>query len=102
MSRSKRNGNWFSLSRSERSLYGLALSLKISFRSFELIRALVSILKKLKQFGDRAYNTLMNGMQLAWVFSEMAVKWGNEMAREWRNDRYYIEYLSKFLVGSAR
>jgi len=48
MVKAKRRGFWFRLSIMERSIYSLALNLRINFQSYELIRAIVSILKKIK------------------------------------------------------
>lgn len=57
------------------------------------MRAMVAVLKKLKELGDRAYRQLMRGMSLAWSLSEAAVRWGNHEAHSWRNDRSYILFL---------
>jgi hypothetical protein len=95
MIRSKRLGYWFRLGMPERSLYSLALQLPVKFKSIVLVRALVSILKELKQCGDRTYNTLMRGSEAAWMFSIAAVSWGNAQAQGWRNDHAYIVFLGR-------
>ena len=48
--------------------------------------------------GDSAYAALMDGMRLAWAFSEAAVSWGNESAKAWRSDASYASFLGRFLV----
>jgi hypothetical protein len=53
MMRARRRGYWFGLSKLERSLYSLALRVQVSFKSVRLLKALVSILRKLKEMGDR-------------------------------------------------
>jgi hypothetical protein len=100
--KSKRAGYWFRLGKQERSLFNLAIRLNIKFESLSLIRALVSVLKKLKQLGDTAYLRIVQGAKLAWAFSEAAVSWGNVGARSWRNDRGYIDFLGKLFYGDSR
>ena len=97
MTRAKRAGTWFRLCRRERAMYGLALRLDVKFQSHDLLKALVSVLKNLRDSCDRGYVALMKGTRLAWNFSEAAVTWGNERAREWRNDRTYIKFLAVML-----
>jgi len=93
---SKRLGSWFRLNLQERSIIDLALTLKVKFRSIDLMRAIVSILKKLRETG-RSFNIkLLRGSRLALAFSEAAVSWGNRAARRWRSDRSYIDFLGKF------
>jgi hypothetical protein len=102
MIRSKRRGTWFRLSRPERSIWSLALRLKVKFRSPDLMRVLVSIAKKLEGFGRTLHTTLMRGMTLAWAFSTAAVAWGNLEAKAWRNDLGYIAFLGLLDSGGAR
>jgi hypothetical protein len=93
---SKRLGSWFRLNLQERSIIDLSLNLKVKFRSIELLRAIASILKKLRETG-RSFNIrLLRGSRLALAFSEAAVSWGNGGARRWRSDRSYIDFLGKF------
>ncbi len=102
MTRSKRTGAWFNLKRSERSLYSLALRLNVKLESVSLIRAIVSVLKKLKEYGGRLYNELAEGSRLAWILSSTAVAWGNKEARSWRSERKYIIFLGTFSVAIGR
>ena len=95
----KRNGSWFRLGSVERGVYSLAMRLDVKLESAMLLRALVCALKKLKEMGDMAYAAVMEGMRLAWAFSEAAVSWGNESAKAWRSDASYASFLGKFLVG---
>ena len=78
----------------QRGLYGLAMRLEVKLQSYELLKALVSILKALRQTCDRAGAAFVRAMRLAWAVSEAAVGWGNERAREWRNDGNYIRFLA--------
>ena len=43
----------------------------------------------------------MVGMRLAWAFSEAAVSWGNEAAKEWRSEANYALFLGSLLVRKA-
>ena len=101
IAKSKRKGYWFRLGLSDRSYLGLALRLNLQFRSQALIRSLVKVLKRLKEAGDTAYTSLMGGMRMAWAFSEAAVSWGNEGAKEWRNDARYIRYLARCVAAES-
>ena len=95
MIRAKRAGTWFGLTKTQRSLYSLAMRLEVKLQSHELLKALLSVLKALRQTIDRQGTAFIRAMQLAWVFSERAVEWGNKEAREWRNDLGYIRFLAK-------
>ncbi len=90
---SRRNGLWFKLTKDQRSLLSLSLSLKIKFESFALLRALVSVIKRLAELGQGIYNAIVKGMRLAWAFSSAATSWGNNSSESWRRDRNYIIYL---------
>ena len=98
MSAAKRDGSLFRLGRGARGVYSLAIRLDVRLESAVLFRALVSVLKKLKEMGDRAYAVLMEGMRLAWTFSEAAVSWGNASAKGWRSDASYASLPGMFLV----
>ena len=93
MTRAKRAGAWFGLSRAQRGLYSLAMRLDIKLESFELLRALVSVLKCLRETCTQSGVAFVRAMRLAWAMSDAAVVWGNAKAREWRNDRNYIRFL---------
>jgi len=98
---SKRRGAWFSLERREKSLVYLAIRLKVTYSSLDLLRAIASILKKLQEQGETVYAWIQRGTRLAWAFSEFAVSCGNETARLWRNDLSYALYLGRTL-GSTK
>lgn len=99
MLRARRRGCWFRLEKSERSLYSLALRLRIQLQSPQLLHALVSILKKLKESTDSLLTVLSTGAVLARTFSDAAVSWGNPTAHPWRTDRAYILYLGRSFEG---
>jgi hypothetical protein len=90
---SKRNGVWFRLSREQRALFSLALNLRVKFESIALARALINILKSLREMGGGIFALMMRGSTLAWAFSAAATSWGNPNAKQWRNDKNYIAYL---------
>ena len=97
MVNAKRGGAWFSLDRREKSILYLSVRLQLKFESLDLLRSLASILKKLEERGTSVYACLQRGTMLAWRFSESAVSWGNEAARDWRNDRAYAIYLGRMM-----
>jgi hypothetical protein len=94
MIRAKRAGTWFRLGRMQRGLYELAMKLEVKIASAELLKALVSVLKALKETCGGLGSALIRGIQLAWAFSESAVRWGNLGAHQWRNDLNYAKYLA--------
>lgn len=85
----------------ERGFLGLALRLRVRLDSPALLRALVGVLKKLKEAGGGAYAVFVRGSRLAWAFSSAAVAWGNPEAKAWRNDRDYIGFLGRSNAGGA-
>lgn len=95
VARSKRQGSWFTISHRERSLISLALSLKVKFESLDLLRAVVSVFRKLREGGKSTYSHLLRGTKLAWMFSDAAVSWGNIAARSWRHDMQFIAFLGR-------
>ena len=99
MIRAKRAGTWFGLDRVKRGLYSLAMRLDLKLESHELLRALVSVLKCLRETCDRAGVAFVRALRLAWAISEAAVGWGNAKARDWRNDQTYIRFLAVSLEG---
>ena len=100
VARAKREGSWYMLSRQERSLLSLALRLKVKFQSLDLVRAVVSVFKKLQEVGSSLYGELVRGTRLAWIFAEAAVSWGHPAARTWRNDLRFIAFLGRFFSSS--
>lgn len=95
MTMSKRKGTWFRLSAQERTILNLALSLKVRFSSIGLLRAVVSVLKRLREVSDRSFIQLMRGSRLAKYFSDAAVDWGYAAAEKWRWDRNYVVFLGR-------
>ncbi|MDA4126861.1 MAG: hypothetical protein OK452_06640 [Thaumarchaeota archaeon] len=79
-------------------MYELALRLRVKLQSPDLLKALVSVLKGLREKFDNEYRVLMKAMSTAWAFSEAAVKGGNQQARAWRHDWNYVRFLARQLV----
>lgn len=77
MIRAKRAGTWFRLRKQERGMFELALRLKVKLQSPDLLKALVSVLRALREGFDAGYRALMKAMEIAWAFSDAAVKGGN-------------------------
>jgi hypothetical protein len=94
MIKARRSGAWFRLLPRERGMYELAMRLNVKLLSHELLRALVSVLKSLRDVSDIGFGLLMRATNIAWGFSESAFKAGNDDAKEWRHDRGYINYLA--------
>ena len=101
MTASKRRGAWFRLEKRERSMFSLALRLNASFRGYDLLKAMVGVLKKLMEAPGMACCQLTRGVRMAWALSEKCAQWGNLRAKEWRNDAGYAKYLSSHMCGGA-
>ena len=101
MAKAKRNGGWFRLTRLERGVFSLALHVQARFESLPLVRAIVSVLKKLKEVSHPLYERILRGMEIANAFSEAATQWGNPAAKFWKNDRAYALFLGRFLSGAG-
>ena len=101
MTKAKRNGGWFRLTRLERGVFSLALRINAKFESASLTKAIVSVLKKLKEVSHPFYEHLQRGTEIATAFSDAASSWGNELAREWRHDKDYAIYLGRFLSSGG-
>lgn len=99
MTVSKRRGGWFRLEKRERSMFSLALRMNTIFKGYQLLKAMVGVLKKLMEVSDAVYGRLTRGVQLAWAFSTFAVECGSPHAKEWRNDLGYARYLGSHLCA---
>ena len=97
MNLSKRRGGWFRLEKRERSMFSLALRLNTSFKGYQLLKAMVGVLKRLMEASDMAFSRLMRGVQMAWAFATKCAQWGNVHAKEWRNDLEYARYLGSHM-----
>ena len=102
MAKAKRNGGWFRLTRLERGLFSLAIQIKAKFESVALVRAVVSILRKLKEFCAPGYEFLLRGTEIARAFSKAAFSWGHAEALSWMNDRDYALFLGRFVSSGGR
>ena len=94
MIRAKRAGTWFRLLRRERKMFELAMRLNVKLQSHDLLRALVSVLKDLRETCDRAGVAFVRALRQAWAISDSAVQWGNAEARKWRNDLNFVRFLA--------
>ena len=94
MIRAKRAGTWFRLPRQKRGMFELAMRLDVKLQSLDLLKALVSVLRSLREMFDMKFVALMKATKIAWAFSEAAVRSGNSAAREWRSDLSYIRFLA--------
>ena len=81
-------------------LYGLAMRLEVKLQSPALLKALVSVLKRLRETCDWVGAAIVRAARLAWAVSEAAVRWRNARAREWRNDLNYIRFLAMNLENA--
>jgi len=101
MVKAKRNGSWFRLTRLERGLFSLAININAKFESVSLVRAIVSVLRKLKEYSDPLLAFVLRGTEMARAFSHAAAKWGHTEASSWVHDRSYLAFLGRFLSSSG-
>ena len=94
MIRAKRAGTWFRLPRQQRGMFELAMRLEVKLQSHDLLKALVAVLRSLRERCDGRFSALMKATRIAWAFSEAAVRTGNEAAKGWRSDLSYIRFLA--------
>jgi hypothetical protein len=99
MNISRRQGSWFQLNVQERSILKLALSLKISFKSVDLLRAIASVLKRLQVMSGRLFALFLRAAEVARAFSDAATRWGHAAASSWKSDSVYIAFLARFFVS---
>lgn len=92
--RFRRQGAWFRLTKAERSILSLAVNLRVKIQSFELIKAIVGILKKLNSLSESVHSLYLRGVKIAWAFSLFASDNGHKAAYKWRTDKNYIIYLA--------
>ena len=102
MAKAKRQGGWFRLTRLERGIFSLALRVNAKFESASLTKAMVSVLKKLREVSHPLYERFLRGAVLAEAFSDAASGWGNQLAKDWKHDKAYAIYLGLFMTTSAR
>jgi hypothetical protein len=73
------------------------MRLEVRLQSKELLKALVLVLKNLRESLDGAGVAFFRASRLAWAISEAAVAWGNAKARNWRNDLDFVRFLANNL-----
>lgn len=99
MKRAKRSGYWYRLSKMERSLFELCIRLKVKMKGMEIIKAVVSVMKKVVSTGKNELACFLRGVRLAWLYSKTAVSWGYKEAEAWRNDISYVSFLGRLSVS---
>ena len=98
-----RRGVWFrALSRIDRVLLELTVSVVPRVRSFKLAKMLSTIVERLEDaLEGRVFHVFRRiGFQLARRISLLAQKWGNKTAHAWANDLGFIRYLTIIKVNT--
>lgn len=90
--RAIRRGLWGRIPDVKKTLINLCIKLPVRFRSERLVRTLIKVVKELLEALDRSRSIIRLGVEGAWRASQVAVSWGNEGARSWRNHRSFIIY----------
>lgn len=101
--RAMRRGVWFrALSRIDRVLLELTVSVVPRVRSFKLAKMLSTIVERLEDaLEGRVLHVFRRiGFQLARRISSLAQKWGNKTAHAWANDLGFIRYLTIMKVNT--
>lgn len=95
--KAKRQNIWRRVSSLGRSFIGLCLSLPIQFRGASFLRALAKILSEIQLLMNSTYRNWVHGREIAYRLSEVAYRWGNKDALNWRYDRDFTIYCGLFL-----
>ncbi len=102
--KARRRGVWFrALSRVERGLLDLAITVVETVRSRVLARSLIKVVEKLLESMESEVTRLMRtvGRPLAQKFSELGQEWGHASAQFWANDHSFIRYLAVMQKNSS-
>jgi hypothetical protein len=91
-----RRGVWFkALNRVERGIIDLTVRYVDTVKSTALAKVLTAIIEKLQQtmetFTDKMIRTV--GLPLARKISDIAVSWGNHLAKLWAEDHAFARFL---------
>jgi hypothetical protein len=97
ITRAKRSGVWGRIGRIERGILSLSSNLRITFKSMEILRAIVTIMKEITQLISFTYRNYMLGIKTASKMAKYAVKGGYQQAENWIKDKNYIIWWGIFL-----
>ena len=95
--KAKRLGVWKRIRRIERGILSLSSSLRITFKSVNLLKAIVTILKEIKQLISFTYKNYILGQKTAYKIARYAAENGYQQAAEWAKDINYIVWWGVFL-----
>ena len=92
-----RRGVWFkALNRVERGIIDLTVKYVDSIKSATLAKVVTAIIEKLQQtmetLADKMVRTV--GLPLARKISDIAVSWGNHLAKLWADDWGFARFLA--------
>jgi len=91
-----RRGVWFkALTRVERGIIDLTVKYVDNIKSATLAKVLTAIIAKLQTTMESMIDKLMRtiGLPLARKISNIAVSWGNHLAKLWAEDRVFARFL---------
>ena len=91
-----RRGVWFRLSRIDRAIVDLAILVNARFRSFRLIKSILSVMDMLREPSKNRFERAVSeiGVPLATRLSLLAHKWGNKSAKDWPKDIRFVRFLT--------
>jgi hypothetical protein len=91
-----RRGVWFkALNRVERGIIDLTVRYVDNIKSVKLAKVLTAIIEKLQQTMETLTDKMIRtvGLPLARKISNIAVSWGNHLAKLWAEDRAFARFL---------
>jgi hypothetical protein len=91
-----RRGIWFrALNRVERGIIDLTVRYVDTIKSKALAKVLTAIIEKLQQTMETLTDKMIRtvGLPLARKISNIAVSWGNHLAKLWAEDRAFARFL---------
>ena len=97
MRKAKRSGLWYRIGRIERGILELSCRVDVKFRSMNLLRAIVKVVKELAQMGSFAYQNYNRGLKVACKMAKFAAENGYEEALSWMKERHYVVWWGIFI-----
>jgi len=102
--RALRGGTWFRvLDRVERAIIGLTIKCVDRIRSPVLARIVTATLIKLRLATESQVRRMVRtlGRSMAQKVSRIARGWGNRSARQWAEDRGFIQFLAILEINAS-
>jgi hypothetical protein len=95
--RARRSGVWKRIGKIERGVLCLSSSLQITFKSMNLLRAIVTIMKEINQLTSFTHRNYTLGIKTAYRIAEYAAESGYQQATHWTEEKTFVIWWGIFL-----